>query len=527
MSWWATAICRVLLLLYPRRFRRRHGAAMLQVYAQQHARASRDGDAVRFLLASTADLARGAAAERAAAWRDRVLFPRFYDSQLQERSPSVSQSLATDIQHAWRVFTRAPKGTTALAIATLALGIGANAAMFSVIHNVLIEPLPYTAADRVLIGWRTNPKLGNVSVSPALAEAESWRKSGAVEAVALYRENPMVLAGNEPEELDAVRVDATVLDFTGTRPLLGRGFTSADTASEDASRVAILGEGLWKRRFGATPSIVGQTIELDDQRYEIVGVVPDTLRLPLTDIDVLLPLSPPAQPVKGQRPTRTSVSALVRLKPLVSAEAAQEELTAVSSAMPGFTSGWRVKLMPARELAGETFQRTLFILFGAVGCVLLIACANVAHLVLARNAERRREIAVRVALGASRARLARQLFFESLLLAIIGGAVGFAVAIWGVQAISAVRPPQMRQLAGLRINAEVFGFAFLLAVVTSAVFGLLPALSAARTASPSALKQGGAAMGGRRGTLARRAITIAEVALALVLLTGAGLLLRS
>ena len=438
-------------------------------------------------------------------------------------------AVINDARHAVRVVVRAPRATTGLAIATLALGIGANAAMFSVIYHVLIAPLPYPNAERVMIGWRQNPRLGDVRLSPTLAEVERWKTSSAVEASATYQNQPMVLAGaGDPESVDAVLIDPGVLDFTGTRPRLGRGFTVEDSASEAAGRVALLTEGLWKSRFGADPSVVGRTIELDDRPYQIVGVLPDGFKLPMTDVEIAVPLTPPPAPVKGQPPARSSVSALLRLRPGVSPTAAEQELDGLGAAAPvGQSRDWKVSLMPPGELTGPTFRRTLLILFGAVGCVLLIACANVAHLVLARNTARRREIAVRIAIGASTGRLARQLFFENLLLATIGAAVGLGIGLWGLQAISAIRPPEMRQLADMRVSGPVFAFGFALALVTALAFGLLPSIASARRPAAEALKHGGASLGSPRAARVRRALTVAEIALALVLLTGAGLLLRS
>jgi putative ABC transport system permease protein len=436
-------------------------------------------------------------------------------------------SFIQDVRFAARSFARTP-GVTALAVLTLALGIGANAAIFSVIHGVLISPLPYPAADRVAIGFRQNPRLGDVSVSPSRADIERWRTAASVEAITMYMEDQSVLTGaEEPESLDIVRAEPDLLAFVGLRPLLGRGFTPEDAASEAAAQVVLLTEGLWRRRFGADPGIVGRTIELSDKHHEVVGVVPASFRLPLGDVDALAPLPPLAAPVKGVRPPRTSVSALVRVKPGVSFAAAQDELTRLGAESVGGTGEWRAYLMRPSALSGPSFRRMLFVLFGAVGCVLLIACANVAHLVLARNAARQREIAVRVALGASSGRLIRQLLTENLLLAVAGGVAGIALGLWGVDAISALRPVQMRQLADIRISPLVFGFAFVLALVTGLVFGLLPAVSATRRSSAEALKQGSLSMAGHRGAFVRRALSVAEIALALILLAGAGLLLRS
>ena len=525
------AAYRALLLAYPGKFRRRHGPAMLQMFRDAYRRAASHGPAAQaaFLARSAGDLAVHALLERLAPVRQRFSGNSLQGMPKDQGRLMFLRSLGTDLHHAWRVFTRAPLATTSLAVATLALGIGANAAMFTVIYNVLISPLPYPAADRVFIGWRWNPQLGDVSVSPAISEVEGWKNSGSVEAVATYANQPMVLTGaGDPEAIDGVRIDARVLAFTGTVPRIGRDFTAADTANETVARVALVSDGMWRTRFGGDPAVIGRTIELDDRKYEIVGVLPGTFKLPMTDIDIAVPLAPPPPPAKGQRPGRTSVSALVRLKPGISATAATDELTALgTSAVAGTSTGWRVKLMPPADLSGASFQRTLFILFGAVGCVLLIACANVAHLVLARNTARRREMGVRVAIGASTGRLARQLFLENLLLALVGAAVGLALGLWGVQAISAIRPPHMRQLADMRLATPVFAFGFLLALVTGVAFGLLPSIASARRPAADALKHGGASLGSPRAAGVRRALTVAEIALALVLLTGAGLLLRS
>jgi putative ABC transport system permease protein len=436
------------------------------------------------------------------------------------------RSLVQDLRFAVRSYLRTP-GITLLAVVTLALGIGANAAIFSVIHNVLLAPLPYPSADRVLIAWRYNPKLGDVSVSPSIKDVENWRKAEGLEGIAAFANVPMVLAsGEEPESLKGVRVDPGLFAFAGVKPAVGRLFNAEDAASEAAGRVVMLSDGLWRRRFGGDAGAIGLRVELDDKSYEIVGVLPASFRLPLTDVDVVVPLTPPPPPAKGARDVRTSVSVLVRLKPGVIPEVAASQMAGAGVEQVGLGTGWVVRLMRPSETSGPTFKRALYVLLGAVACVLLIACANVANIILGRNAARQREIAVRVAIGASRGRLVRQLLTENLVLAIAGGAAGLALGLSGVQAISALRPPQMRQLADLRIDADVFLFALAASILTGLAFGLLPAIAATRGRTAEALKQGARTAGSAR-SLGRRVLTVAEIALALVLLSGAGLLLRS
>jgi len=218
-------------------------------------------------------------------------------------------SILQDLRYAFRNFARTP-GVTALAIATLAVGVGANAAIFSVVHSVMIAPLPYPHADRVVIPWRHNPRLGDVSVSPSRADVEKWQKSGVFEAMLTYDRQSVVLSGgDEPEPLTAVSVDAGFFDFTGAHPIAGRRFSPEEYASEATGRVVLLTSELWRRRFGGDPAVIGKQIELTDKSYEVVGVLPPTFRMPLGRIDLVMPLAPVPPPVPGARVQRSPLSA--------------------------------------------------------------------------------------------------------------------------------------------------------------------------------------------------------------------------
>jgi putative ABC transport system permease protein len=439
--------------------------------------------------------------------------------------------LLQDLQFAWRSFSRTP-GAALLALATLAIGIGATAAIFSVIHSVLLSPLPYPNADRLVLAWRQNPAIGGVQVSPSRADAEAWRTAASLEGLTVYSAQSLVLSGGEePEQIVARTIEPNIFAFLGVRPALGRAFTDDDAASPEAAKVVLLGEAIWKRRFGGDRAIVGRTITLSDQSYTVVGVMPAGFRLPLGKGDMWLPLARPAAAKPGASLARSSggASVLARVKTGVGLAAAEAEMTAKMGAsdMRGVPGRWQAHLMRPGELAGPTFRRALMVLLGAVAFVLLIGCANIAALLLARNSARTREIAVRVSLGATRARLVRQLLTESLLLSAADGAAGLLLGVWILQALSQIRPAQMDQLANVALSPQMFGAAACLALLTGLLFGVAPALAGTRVSLNEALKQTSRLTSHRQGAFARRALTVTEVALACMLLVGAGLLIRS
>jgi putative ABC transport system permease protein len=438
-----------------------------------------------------------------------------------------------DARYAVRTFLKSP-GFTAVALLALALGIGANTAIFSVVNAVLLRSLPYRDADRLAVVWETNRQRGyrrNVMSPANFVELRTQAQS--FEGLSAFYDWRFNLTGaGEPVEVPVQVTTADLFDVLGARAALGRTYTVEEVRAgrED---LAVLSHGFWLSRFGGAHDVVGKTVALNGEPVEIVGVMPPEFRWFVKEN------SRGGKPASMWVPTRLNpqgrgryLSAVGRLKPGVSPEQASAELDTIAARLeqqsPQFNAAQGLALVPVREqLAGE-LRTPLMILLGAVGFVLLIACANVANLLLARAAVRSKEIAVRAALGAARSRIIRQLLTESLLLALAGGLLGLLLAAWGVDALVALSPPNLIGEGEVRVSLPVLGFTFGVALLTGVVFGLMPALEASRFDANEALKESGrGTTGGPRGRRLRGAFVVAQVALALVLLVGAGLLIRS
>ncbi|HEX5760842.1 MAG TPA: ABC transporter permease, partial [Thermoanaerobaculia bacterium] len=439
------------------------------------------------------------------------------------------ERLRQDIRFALRSLRRSP-GHTAAALLALALGIGANAAIFSVVYGVLLEPLPYPSPERLVMLIDSNPTRGFDRFSSSPPNFVDWRDQSRSFSgmAALTRANPSLTGGGvEPERLEGAQVSAGFFETLGVPPALGRGIGAADDRP-GAPKVAVLSHGLWRRRFGADPAIVGRAVELDGSPHTVVGIAAEGFQFP-SRVEVWQPLALEITPdMRGAH----FVGVAARLKPGVSLERAQAEMSVIAGRLekqyPDSNTGWGVNVIPTRELVVEDVRPALLVLMATVAVVLLIACANVANLLLARMASREREVAIRTALGAGRGRLIRQFLTESVLLALAGGALGLLLALWGVRALVAMNADNIPRAAEIGLEPPVLLFTLALAVLTGLVFGLVPALHAARPDLQGSLKEGGRGAGtGVRARSARGALVVVEVALTLVLLVSAGLLLRS
>ncbi|MEP6572682.1 MAG: ABC transporter permease [Gemmatimonadota bacterium] len=431
-----------------------------------------------------------------------------------------------DIAFALRQLIRNPAFTT-IAVVTLALGIGANTAIFSVVHRLLLDPLPYVNGNRIVMLMRAASH-DQMVTTPTVDLVEAWQAgSHSFEKIERFREDEYTLTGaGDPETLEAGLISATMPGFLGVHPLLGRTFLPEECAPGGAA-IVVLGYGIWQRRFGGRTEVLGQAITLGGRIYTIVGVMPRDFDLPYfvggAGRQVWLPL------VVG--PTDVGIQAIGRLRPGISAEDASHELTAIMATLPENKSGNReftgLALRP-QDLLGDDVRATLLVLFGVVGVVLLIACANVANLLLARASTRSREFVIRAALGAGRGRLIRQLLTESLCLAILGGVLGLLLAWRGLALIVSLRPESLSALDGVRLQPIALAWSLGVSILTGLLFGLAPAFLATEQRWGDALRSSAGGAGGPRSSRKLRgALVVLEVALSVTLLIGAGLLVRT
>jgi putative ABC transport system permease protein len=439
--------------------------------------------------------------------------------------------MMSDLVYAVRGLRKKPLFTAA-AVLTLALGIGANSAIFTVVNAVLLRPLPYPAPDRLMMLWAYNPRQGYDKDVSSYPNFDDWRRqSASFEGMSAYFDASFTLTqAGDPAQIEGAIVTPGFFETLGVAPALGRTFGAPEGAA-GGDRVAILSHGLWRTRFGGDPSIVGRTVVLNSVSHEVLGVMPVSFAHPEAAL-VWTPLTPSVRlaPLMQSRSSYW-LQIVGRLKPGIDRRAAQSEMDAIASSLerhyPDVNAGIGVRLVPMHEEIVGDVRQPLLILFGTAALVLLIACANVANLLLARAASRQRELAIRTALGAGRRRLIAQLLTESLVLAAVGGAAGLLLAAWGIQALLSLAPSNLPRLTGVRIDTSVILYTSLASLVTGLVFGAAPALQSASATAGEFLKERRAESHGARGRRLRAAVAIAEVAVALVLVIGAGLLVRT
>jgi len=449
--------------------------------------------------------------------------------------------LAQDLRYTLRQLRKSP-GFTAVAVLTLTLGIGANAAMFSVIDAVLLRSLPFKAPAGLYTLWERNQKMGYEQNPPAAANFRDWRDRNRVfEQLAAFDASASFdLSGNnKPERVDGAAVSPGLFELLGVAPLMGRTFSpQEDQLGQE--RVILLSYGLWRRRFNADGSIVGKAIDVNGRNLTVIGVMPPHFQFPGDTGTVLNIFTAPAAqvwvplaltPQQWNERSAHYLEVIGRLKSGVTPDQAQAQLNSIEKELireyPKEYIGSDIKLVPLHAQVVGSFRSALLVLFGAVVLVLLIGCTNVANLLLTRATSRRREMAIRSALGASAARLMLQLVTESITLATVGGILGVLTAFWAIRLLRIILPSNFPRAAGIHVDSSTLIFTTVASIVTGVIFGLAPALQSSRVGITESLKQGERGAEGFSRSRLRSALLISEVALALILLIGTGLLLRS
>ena len=444
-------------------------------------------------------------------------------------------TLVKDIRYAFRRLRNTP-GFSAIVLMTLALGIGANTAIFSVVNTVLIRPFEYRDPERLVTVDHFYPSLNNLEAGASAPGYRDLRdKAADFDGVFVSQgwAPTMTSNGGEPQRLQGVRASGLIFKTLGVAPALGRPFTPEEDAP-GKNKVVVLSYGFWQRQFGGDGSIVGKPITLNTEQYDVIGVMPPSFRdWQNRQVDLWTPLALPPERFADNNRTNENLSLLARLKPAFTVDRARSDMKVFANQLKAqfpneYPPDWTLKLTPLNEKISGRIRPALLVLLGAVGFVLLIACANVANLLLARAASRIKEVAIRSALGASRRDLLRQLLVESMLLAIVGGAMGLGLAWLGVKGVIALQPANVPRISELGIDGTVALFTLGVAVFTGLLFGVAPAIQTSRTNLQETLKEGGrSGTADRSGHALRRVLVVAEVALALTLLTGAGLLIKS
>jgi putative ABC transport system permease protein len=440
------------------------------------------------------------------------------------------ETLLQDLRYGVRMLMKRP-GFTAIAIIALALGIGANTAIFSVVNAVLLRPLPYDEPDRLMIVKETNLPRGLADMNIALPDFQEWRDRNQVfEHIAAYTADSYNLTGaNEPERVRGLMTSGDLFPLLRVNPILGRTF-SPEEEQFGNHRVVILSYGLWARRFGADPGIIGRGITLNGNLFAIVGIMPKSFQYPDADVALWTPLAFAPDDSNNTRGNHFLTS-IARLKPGVTQEQAKADVVAITAQLEQQypeNAGVGADIASLREETVGSIQTSLLILLGAVGFVLLIACANVANLLLARAAARQKEIAIRTTLGAKRTRIIRQLLTESVMLALAGGILGMLLALWGVDALVGLTPDELPRFSEIQVDGRVLGFTLLVSLLTGIIFGLVPALQTSKPDLNESLKEGSrGSTGGVTSHRVRNALVVAEIAFSLMLLIGAGLMINS